>query len=180
MYRRVDCDLVMDAFVQLEALKELNLSPSAPYQRTGVALALRPGLDGVDALRRPAEGGAPRRPGRLRRPVPAGQARPEGVPFGFEDDMLAAVAKGEVDAAAVTPASAGWYLHQHPGGLLRLVDPTSGEPESVLGPGGRHAAGGPRDAARGRPGRAGAAGRRHGGAHLRRLRRRAPRASCVR
>src|SRR3954454_24949424 len=47
MYRRVDCDLVMDAFVQVEALKELNLSPTTPYQHTGVALVLRPGLDGI-------------------------------------------------------------------------------------------------------------------------------------
>src|SRR5690349_2700685 len=29
MYHRVDCDLVMDAFVQVEALKELNLSPTS-------------------------------------------------------------------------------------------------------------------------------------------------------
>ena len=43
--------------------------------------------------------------------------------------MVAAVAKGEVDAAAVTPASAGWYLHQHPDAPLRLVDAYDGEPD---------------------------------------------------
>jgi polar amino acid transport system substrate-binding protein len=51
------------------------------------------------------------------------------IPFGFEDDMMAAVASGEVDGAAVTPASAGWYLHQHTDAPLRLVDAYDGESE---------------------------------------------------
>jgi len=129
MYRRVDCDLVMDAFVQVEALKELNLSPTTPYQHTGVALVLRPGLDGVarfDDL--PKEARLAVRVGSAAQYL-LGKRGLKAIPFGFEDDMVAAVASGEVDAAAVTPASAGWYLHQHPDAPLRLVDAYDGEPE---------------------------------------------------
>jgi polar amino acid transport system substrate-binding protein len=129
MYRRVDCDLVMDAFVQVEALKELNLSPTSPYQHTGVALVLRPGLDGVtrfDDL--PKEARLAVRVGSAAQYL-LGKRGLKAIPFGFEDDMVEAVASGEVDAAAVTPASAGWYLHQHPDAPLRLVDAYDGEPE---------------------------------------------------
>ena len=129
MYRRVDCDLVMDAFVQVEALKELNLSPTTPYQHTGVALLLRPGLDGVtrfDDL--PKEARLAVRVGSAAQYL-LGKRGLRAIPFGFEDDMVEAVASGEVDAAAVTPASAGWYLHQHPDASLRLVDAYDGEPE---------------------------------------------------
>jgi polar amino acid transport system substrate-binding protein len=47
MYRRVDCDLVLDVFTTYHALKETRLAPTIPYQHTGVALVLRPGLDSV-------------------------------------------------------------------------------------------------------------------------------------
>jgi hypothetical protein len=36
-------------------------------------------------------------------------------PFGFEDDILAALAAHEIDAAAVTPLSVGYYNLTHPG-----------------------------------------------------------------
>jgi polar amino acid transport system substrate-binding protein len=129
MYRRVDCDLVMDAFVQMDALRELNLSPTSPYQHTGVALVLRPGFDGItrfDDL--PKDARLAVRVGSVAQYV-LGKRGLKVVPFGFEDDMVAAVASGEVDAAAVTPASAGWYLHQHPDVPLRLVDAYDAEPE---------------------------------------------------
>jgi polar amino acid transport system substrate-binding protein len=129
MYRRVDCDLVMDAFVQVEALKELNLSPTSPYQHTGVALVLRPGFDGItrfDDL--PKDARLAVRVGSAAQYL-LGKRGLKVIPFGFEDDMVAAVASGEVDAAAVTPASAGWYLHQHPDAPLRLVDAYDAEPE---------------------------------------------------
>ena len=42
-------------------------------------------------------------------------------PFAFEDDILDALAKGEIDAAAVTPAAIGWFNKTHPDGRVRRV-----------------------------------------------------------
>ncbi len=44
------------------------------------------------------------------------------IPFAFEDEMMAAVASGEIDMAAVTPISAGWFLRENPEFGLRLLD----------------------------------------------------------
>ena len=41
-YRRVDCDIVMDAIADPEAQSEVRLRLSKPYQRSGVALAVAP------------------------------------------------------------------------------------------------------------------------------------------
>ena len=49
--------------------------------------------------------------------VTAMKLNQRGVPtstFGFEDEMLQAVAEGEVSAAAVAPAAAGYYNMTHP------------------------------------------------------------------
>jgi polar amino acid transport system substrate-binding protein len=129
MYRRVDCDLVLDVFTTYHALKETRLAPTIPYQHTGVALVLRPGLDSVTGF-----GDLPKE---ARLAVQFGSAAQyilgkrglKTIAFGFEDEMMAAVASGEVDAAAVTPVSAGWYLHQHPDTKLRLVHAYEAEPE---------------------------------------------------
>jgi ABC-type amino acid transport substrate-binding protein len=51
------------------------------------------------------------------------------VPFGFEDDMMEAVARGEVNAGAVTPASAGYYNLRHPNQPLTVVRAQDSEPE---------------------------------------------------
>jgi polar amino acid transport system substrate-binding protein len=51
------------------------------------------------------------------------------VPFGFEDELLEAVAKGEVDAAAVSPASIGYYNLTNPARRLALVHAEDSEPE---------------------------------------------------
>src|SRR5262249_56372526 len=50
--------------------------------------------------------------------------------FGFEEDMLEALAAGEIDAAAVTPLSAGWYNLNHPSQGFAIVSPdeTAGDP----------------------------------------------------
>ena len=51
------------------------------------------------------------------------------VPFAFEDEMLEAVAKGEVDAAAVSPASIGYYNLTNPTRKVALVHAEDSEPE---------------------------------------------------
>ena len=51
--------------------------------------------------------------------------------FGFEDDMLAALAAHEVDAAAVTPMTAGYYNLQHPDPPHGCVPPDESEHDLV-------------------------------------------------
>jgi len=51
------------------------------------------------------------------------------VPFGFEDDMLEAVGKSEVGAAAVSPASIGYYNLSNPTRRVTLVHAEDSEPE---------------------------------------------------
>lgn len=129
-YRRADCDLIMDTIANREAqLENPNLRWSVPYQRGGVALAVRPGVDGItgfDSL-----------DGRHRVGVLVGsvaqmyldQHGAHWIPYGFEDDMLDALAKGEIDAAAVTALSAGYYNLQHPAAKFRLIYAYDAVPE---------------------------------------------------
>jgi polar amino acid transport system substrate-binding protein len=49
--------------------------------------------------------------------------------FGFEDDMVEAVIRGEVDAAAVSPATVGYFNLRHPDTRLRFVHAYEAEPE---------------------------------------------------
>jgi polar amino acid transport system substrate-binding protein len=51
------------------------------------------------------------------------------VPFGFEDDMLEAVAKGEVDAGTVSPAAAGYFNLRNPARRVTLVHAEDSQPE---------------------------------------------------
>jgi polar amino acid transport system substrate-binding protein len=50
-------------------------------------------------------------------------------PFAFEDDIMEALAKGEIDAAAVTPAAIGWFNHTHPDARVRRVAAFEDEPD---------------------------------------------------
>ena len=128
-YRRVDCDIVMDAIADPEAQSESRLSLSEPYQRSGVALAIRPDSDaitGFDSLDQQ------HRVGVLQGSLAHMYLERRGartVPFGFEDDMLAALAKGELHAAAATALSIGYYNREHPATPLRLVYAYEAAPE---------------------------------------------------
>jgi polar amino acid transport system substrate-binding protein len=128
-YRQVDCDIAMDTIADPEAQLEANLRWSEPYQRSGVALALRPETDGItgfDSL----EG--ERRVGVMQASLAHMYLEQRGartVPFGFEDDMLQALAAGELDAAAVTPLSIGYYNLQHPEEPVHLIYAYDAVPE---------------------------------------------------
>jgi ABC-type amino acid transport substrate-binding protein len=43
------------------------------------------------------------------------------VPFGFEDDLVKGIARGDVTAGAVSPATVGYYNLKHPEQPLSLV-----------------------------------------------------------
>jgi ABC-type amino acid transport substrate-binding protein len=126
--RRVGCDLVLDVFLDYQALKDARVIPTVAYQRTGVALALRPGLGGIDGLADLPEDARVAVLVRSLAQTVLGQRGRKVLPYGFEDEMLDAVARGEVDAAAATPASIGWYNHLHPDRPLGIVDLYEREP----------------------------------------------------
>lgn len=128
-YRRVDCDIVMDAIADPEAQNEVRLHLSKPYQRSGVALAVHPennGVTGFDSLTQQ------RRVGVLQGSLAHMYLEQRGartVPFGFEDDMLQALAGGELEAAAATPLSIGYYNFAHPAAQMRLLYAYDAVPE---------------------------------------------------
>ncbi len=120
--KRADCDMVMGTIADREALKDSRLKVSRPYFRSGVVLAVRPELDGIAGLEdlEPAH-----RIGVMRSSIAHMTLEQRGlttIPFAFEDEMMAAVASGDIDMAAVTPISAGWFLRNNPELGLRLLD----------------------------------------------------------
>jgi hypothetical protein len=91
------------------------------------------------------------------------------VPFVAEGELVTALSGGEVDAAAITPAAIGWYNKVHPQTPIRTIPVFSDNPDlnwnlavGMIGA----------DDSLWRRGAGQHAGRWHGGAHLRPLRRR--------
>src|SRR5258705_1086525 len=111
---RADCDIVLDAIADRATLGDTGLRPSRPYQRSGVVLAVR----GEDARTASLDS----LPGRRRVGVTVGsmasmmldQRGIATIPFVFEDEMMIALRRHEIDAAAVTRTSVGYYNLTHP------------------------------------------------------------------
>jgi polar amino acid transport system substrate-binding protein len=128
-FAAADCDVVLDSIAIPEAQEERRLRLSKPYLKSGVALAFRPATTGITGFKDL---------GPLHRvAVQVGSMASmlldrRGVQlsvFGFEDEMLEAVARGEADAAAASPASAGYFNLKHPGSPLKLIYAYEGEPQ---------------------------------------------------
>jgi polar amino acid transport system substrate-binding protein len=119
-YRRADCDLVLDVISRKDASPAGGVRVSRPYHRSGVVLAVRSDSQATSL----ASLGADQRVG-----VPVGSLvsmtlAKGGVitsPFVFEDDIVAALANREIEAAAVTPMTVGWFNRQHADKPLRLI-----------------------------------------------------------
>ena len=110
----VDCDIVLDSIVDEQAQSERHVKLSRPYQQSGVALAFRPGVPPVakyDQLKPGLRIGT--MVSSLAR-VYLGQHGIATIPFTFEDEMVEALGKGEIDVAAVSPATIGFYNLTHP------------------------------------------------------------------
>jgi polar amino acid transport system substrate-binding protein len=124
---RAECDLLLDVIADEEAQSDNGLKFSKPYYRNGVALVVPKGsgIDGFAALNGATKVG-----------VPVGSVTgmllsQRGVKisiFGFEEDMINAVAGNEIAAAAVTPIFAGWFLRTHPDLNLSLLPVDTAEP----------------------------------------------------
>jgi polar amino acid transport system substrate-binding protein len=126
---RTDCDIVLDAIVDRESAQERHVRLSKPYQVSGVAIALRPGLGGVTGfadLKKVQRVGA--MVGSLAS-VKLGQKGLPTIPFTFEDEMIEALGKSELDAALVTPAGVGYYNLLHKDAPLTLVRAYENQPE---------------------------------------------------
>ena len=119
-YRRADCDLVLDAIVRKDVAPEGAIKLSRPYHRGGVVLAVRADSPASSL----ASLGAGQRVG-----VPVsslvsmtlGKAGIATSPFGYEEDIVTALANREIEAAAVTPATVGWFNLRNADKPLRLI-----------------------------------------------------------
>jgi polar amino acid transport system substrate-binding protein len=126
---RVDCDIVLDAIVDEASAHERHIRLSRPYLVSGVAIALRPGVSDVADyadLKKVKRVGA--MVGSLAS-VTLGQKGLPTIPFTFEEDMVEAVGKGELDAALISPASVGYYNLLHKDAPVKLVRAYENEPE---------------------------------------------------
>jgi polar amino acid transport system substrate-binding protein len=124
----VDCDMLMDTIARPE-VQSPALKLSVPYQTGGVALAFAAGQPAAMSYRdlRPGT-----RVGVITNSLASmivSKAGARIAPFGFEDDVLRAIGSGEVDAAALSPASIGYYNLTHANGKIALVHAEDSEPE---------------------------------------------------
>lgn len=119
-HRRVNCDLVLDVIARKDTAPPDGVRVSRPYHRSGVVLAVRSDSPASSL----ASLGSDQRVG-----VPVGSvvSRTLGKsgtatsPFVFEDDIVAALANREIEAAAVTPMTVGWFNLRHADKPLRLI-----------------------------------------------------------
>jgi polar amino acid transport system substrate-binding protein len=125
--RSADCDIVMDTIADAEAQGETHLKISKPYYRTGVALA----VPSDSALTSFKDLNGHTKVGVQVASMAAmvlSQRHVATSTFGFEDDSLEALAKHEIDAAAVTPAAAGYFNLKHPDSAVRILGFDESEP----------------------------------------------------
>ena len=102
---------------------------SRPYQQSGVVLAFRAGITSVASyseLKPNLRIGA--MVGSLAR-LYLGQHDLATIPYTFEDEMIEALGKGELDVAAVSPATVGFYNLGHPNAPIAVTRAFESVPE---------------------------------------------------
>ncbi|HEY2527695.1 MAG TPA: transporter substrate-binding domain-containing protein [Xanthobacteraceae bacterium] len=126
---RVDCDILFDSIVDSETADDAHIRLSRPYTVSGVAIALRPGLTGIsgfDDLKKDQRIGAI--VDSLAR-ARLGQKGLPTIPFTFEDEMLEALGKAELDVALATPATVEYYNLLHKNAPVTLIRDDVSMPE---------------------------------------------------
>src|ERR1700731_5281855 len=125
--RSAECDIVMDTIADREAQGETKLRISKPYYRTGVALAVPSDskLTSFKDLNEHTKVGV--QVGSMAAMV-LSQRHVATSTFGFEEDSLEALSNHEIDAAAVTPAAAGYFNLKHPDSAVRILGFDESEP----------------------------------------------------
>jgi polar amino acid transport system substrate-binding protein len=123
---RTDCDIILDTIADPGAPPDFGIKLSKPYYHSGVALAVPPGssITSFAALNGQTKVGV--QTGSLAA-MTLDQRGVRISVFGFDDDMLTALATHEIDAAAVSPISAGYYNHTHPDQQVTILRPDEGQ-----------------------------------------------------
>lgn len=124
----VDCDLLMDTILS-PGVEQRGLRPTRPYQVGGVGLVFAPGQPTVPDYRSLRAG---MRVGVMMNSLASlvvSRTDAAMVPFGFEEEMVEAVARGEIHCGAVSLATAGYYNLRHPERPLVVVRAQDHEPE---------------------------------------------------
>jgi ABC-type amino acid transport substrate-binding protein len=126
---RSDCRLYPPDTIALPEARGPRTRLSQPYQKSGVALGLAKGVDGIRGFGDLKPG---QRVGVMSNSVASvilGKQGLSTVPYAFEDEMVADLAKGDLQAVACSPASVAYYMHLHPEAGLSLVHAYDSEPE---------------------------------------------------
>ena len=114
---------------RVAAINSIYYKLSHAYQKSGVALAFRSNVLTARSFDDVAPG---KRIGVMVNSLASkllGQRGLRTVPYAFESDMIDDLAKGELDACAVSPASIAYYVFKHPDAGLRYVHAYDAEPE---------------------------------------------------
>jgi polar amino acid transport system substrate-binding protein len=119
-YRRADCDLALDVIARKDTPPAGGVRVTRPYHRSGVVLAVRSdskasSLASLDSYQRIGV-----QVGSLVS-MTLGKGGAVTSPFVYEDEIVAALANREIEAAAVTPMTVGWFNLQHAGKPLRII-----------------------------------------------------------
>jgi len=125
----VDCDMLMDAIARPDVETPPSIKLSVPYHISGVALVFGPGKRTV-ATYRDLQAGM--RVGVMMSSMASfivSKTPATMVPFGFEDDLVAAIANGEIDVGAISPATAGYHNLKNPGRTVIVVHAEDTEPD---------------------------------------------------
>lgn len=115
----VNCDMLLDTYND-PAAHEGKLLLSRPYQRSGLALALRRDAPAITHYR---EVGKDRKIGVMINSVASETLGKAGIatsPYAFEADMIADVRNGELYGAALSAASISYYVLRNPDSGLRV------------------------------------------------------------
>lgn len=124
----VDCDLLMDT-IAVPGVQPQSVKLSDPYYRGGVPLAFGRDQKPAATYRSLASG---TRVGVIMNSLASlivSKTQATLIPFGFEADMLEALERGEIAAAAASAASIGYFNLKHPDARFQLVHAEDDEPE---------------------------------------------------
>jgi polar amino acid transport system substrate-binding protein len=127
---RTDCDIILDTIAAPGAPPQFGIKLSKPYYRSGVVLAVPQGspISSFATLNSQTKVGV--QSGSLAAMTLDRRHVPTSV-FGFDEDMLDALTHHEIDAAAVSPISAGYYNIQHAGHPVVILPPDDTESDLV-------------------------------------------------
>jgi len=119
-YRRADCDLVLDVIARKDTSPPGGVRVTRPYHRSGVVLAVRSDSKASSlASLEPYQRVGVQVNSLVSMILSKGGAATS--PFVYEDDIVAALSNREIEAAAVTRMTVGWFNLQHADKPLRLI-----------------------------------------------------------